>query len=143
MNEPIASEKQMQEAMADFLTRARIPFFRQRMDMAATGTVGWPDFTICVGGKCLLIETKFGKGQLSKGQVECIAKLGAAGTHVHVVRDLAVAITLVTEWRSMIGAVILPAVLTQPAAEEKIFAGYRWHPNPETGRYERGEKIAA
>lgn len=94
------SEKLMQDALCQWLRNEGLPFFRQRMDKAATGTKGWPDFSICENGRVLLIETKFGKGKLSTDQLFCHAELAKAGCRVFVVRELSAAIELVNEWRS-------------------------------------------
>ncbi len=96
------SERILQDAFAKWLTSQGIPFFRQRMDKAATGTLGWPDFTICSNGRCLLVETKFKKGKLSTKQVFKHAELEKAGCRVFVVRELTAAIALVTEWRQAV-----------------------------------------
>jgi len=94
------SERDLQQDFSDWLTKNGLPHFRQRMDKRTTGTLGWPDFTICHNGRVLLIEAKFEKGSLRKSQNERRAELDAAGCHVHVLRDLQSAINVVNEWRS-------------------------------------------
>ena len=127
----------------EFLRRGKYAYTYHRPDRPTGATLGDADFILYCANRVLMIEFKDKETKVSKVQVQRHAELAATGTIVHILRELPAAITLVTEWRSMIGAVILPTVLTRPAAEEKIFAGCRWRLNPETGRYERGEKIAA
>lgn len=100
------SEKALQEAFAAWLRKESLPFFRQRMDKAATGTQGWPDFTIVELGRVLLIETKFGKGRLSTAQLFCHAELAKARCRVFIIRSLTDAIELVQAWRA--GEAALP-----------------------------------
>lgn len=123
------SEKLMQEAFCQWLRNEGLPFFRQRMDKAATGTKGWPDFTICENGRCILIETKFGKGKLSTDQVFCHAELAKSGCRVFVCRELSAAIELVQAWRS---APINDRFLTHESSRLVTLFGQQWRQKPGT-----------
>lgn len=114
----------MQEAFCQWLRSEGLPFFRQRMDRAATGTVGWPDFTVCLSNRVLLIETKFGKGKLSTAQVFCHAELARAGCRVHVVRNLSAACELVSAWRQQ------REDLRIPGENLKLVMGAYWRETP-------------
>lgn len=83
------TERELQDQFDAWLREKRVPFRRDRMDKATTGTLGWPDFTIIVAGRALLIETKVGKGTLSARQQKLHRALAAAGTVVKVCRTLA------------------------------------------------------
>lgn len=117
------SEKLLQDALDKWLRSERIPFRRDRMDMATSGTVGWPDFSLVLSGRVLLIETKFGKGTLSKAQKSLIDFMAATGTKVHVIRDLPAAIELVQAWRSTLGQVF---AVDTPKTPTTIYGGFRY-----------------
>ena len=128
----------------EFLEREKFAHTYHRPDRATGATPGDADFILYCANRVLMIEFKDKETKVSAAQVKRHAELAETGTTVHILRELPAAMALATEWRSMIGVVVPPPVAAaRPAADEKIFAGYRWRPNPETGRYERGEKIAA
>jgi mevalonate kinase len=100
--EPTGSEAFEQGKFAKWLKRQQevgtLIYFWQRTDRKATGTPGWPDFTICtVSGKWLLIEFKSPKGELSPPQRYIVAFCGKSGSTVNVVRSRAQAIRLVEQ----------------------------------------------
>jgi hypothetical protein len=99
----VNSEADLQDALARWLTEQKLPFYRSRMDRETTGPVGWPDFGIFKNGKCLFIEAKFEKGQLSPKQKECHEALSVAGCKVHVCREISSAIELVRTWNDTLG----------------------------------------
>lgn len=119
------SERIIQEGFASWLRSIQLPFFWQRMDRKATGTKGWPDFSIFENGRALLIETKFGKGKLSTDQVFRHAELAKAGCRVFVVRELTAAIELVSAWRTCV---------VDPEAPGKLLTlyGQQWRQKPGT-----------
>lgn len=94
---------------AQFLRGKGIEFINARSDRESTIAPGWPDFTLIHPQRpVLLIEFKDKEGKVSSAQRECHASLAAAGFTVHVVRDLGIAIELVTQWLSTVGATPAP-----------------------------------
>jgi hypothetical protein len=98
--EQIGSEAAEQGKFARWLKRQQeagtLIYFWQRLDRKATGTPGWPDFTIrTAGGKWLLIEFKSPKGELSPPQRYIAAFCDKSGSTVNVMRSSRQAIALV------------------------------------------------
>lgn len=108
------TESTIQDAFAKWLTGSGIQFRRDRMDRATTGTIGWPDFTIIIGNRVLLIEMKTEKGAVSREQKELHERFKATGTTVHICRSADAAVELVTAWISMV-----PVKLEEP--KEKLY----------------------
>lgn len=54
---------------------------------AGYGKAGVPDFLICIRGKFLAVETKFGKGQLTALQAKELLEIRTAGGRGWVVNE--------------------------------------------------------
>jgi hypothetical protein len=98
--ETIGSEALEQGKFAKYLknkqAQGKLIYFWQRTDRKATGTPGWPDFTIrTAGAKWLLIEFKSPQGELSPPQRYIVAFCDKNGSSVNVVRSCAQAIRFV------------------------------------------------
>lgn len=92
------SERELQDQFDAWLRERRVPFYRSRMDRATTGTLGWPDFTVVIAGRALLVETKDGKGKLSARQAKLHAELRRTGTTTHVCRDFHECVRVTEAW---------------------------------------------
>jgi hypothetical protein len=84
----IRLEKELQGHLADLLRLREIEFFRQRMDRATTGTVGWPDFTFAVNGRPVAWECKLPGKDLDPDQVKVIDRMRGNGWDVRVIRSV-------------------------------------------------------
>lgn len=89
------TEKALQDEIGKFLNLRGIVFMRQRMDKRTTGTLGWPDFTMCVHHSVegtrtpLSYEVKLPGKNLDPDQKTCIKKMLANGWAVYLVRSVA------------------------------------------------------
>lgn len=90
--------------------KGRIAYTYHRPDQPTGGTKGDADFVLYAGNHCLHIEMKDKDTAVSANQVQRHNELKTVGITVHIVRDLAIAIRLATEWRSMIGNVVVKSV---------------------------------
>jgi hypothetical protein len=82
------SEREMQKNIDGLLRQRGIVFYRARMDKATTGTLGWPDFTLCAkGGRMICLECKMPGEQPTPEQIACMAGLMRAGAFVRVVHS--------------------------------------------------------
>jgi hypothetical protein len=61
-----------------------IEFFHSRMDRKVSGTIGWPDFTVIHGNRCLLGEFKVYGNKISQVQAERFDRLLRNGTEVAI-----------------------------------------------------------
>lgn len=119
--------KTLHDPFSRYLREQGIPFIRARSDRESTIAVGWPDFTLVPASHCLCIEFKTKEGKLSTEQKQCIAALDAAGTTVHVLRDLGQSIELVTHWSHGLKrqiAVNQPQPIDQRAAVKRKWMRY-------------------
>lgn len=91
-DDSLLREKDLQEAICQYLNLRDIPFFRQRMDRRTTGTLGQPDFLCCIKGKFAAIECKVGPNVLTDEQKAVQERLLAAGGRYDVVHTLQEAI---------------------------------------------------
>jgi hypothetical protein len=96
----------LHEPFAEHLERNGIPFIRARSDRESTIQLGHPDFTIIAANRVLMIEFKTKEGRLSKDQRDRIAALERAGNHVHVVRNLRIALDLLAAWMGSLGEIM-------------------------------------
>lgn len=119
------SEADDQRAFAKWLKQERIPFFWQRLDRKATGTEGWPDFSLVRNNHALLMEFKTQVGTLSKIQKQRHEEIAASGTKVHVIRKLVDAIELTQAWLSTLPA---PTAAEPEQDRSRLWqhAGYVW-----------------
>lgn len=120
--------------LALWLNKQGIPFIRARSDRESTIAVGWPDFSLFMGNRFLLIEAKFEKGSLSVAQKRCHEALAKAGCKVHVVRKYEDAIELVNAWLSH-----EPTVEIQSRKTESLnYAGLEWVKDSSGGYVRKG-----
>lgn len=83
-----------------------LPYRYSRPDRATSENAADADFWIVLNGRILMVEFKQPKtGKLSAAQVKRHAELAGAGCRVFVLRDLAAAIAVVSEWRRTVGDV--------------------------------------
>lgn len=101
-------EKQIHEAFSAYLMKERLCFIHHRMDKKSGIQAGWPDFTICHVGKCLLVEVKTGKGKLSPIQENMCEVLQRRGNCVEIVRNVEQAVWAVQTWLGVENAGIQP-----------------------------------
>ena len=63
------TEKLIHAKFEAWLRLNEIPFIHSRMDKKSTIRVGWPDFSICFGGKMVFVEFKLPGKELSPEQI--------------------------------------------------------------------------
>ena len=107
-----------------FLRGEKIPFIRARSDRESTICSGHPDFSICLGGRLLLLEFKDKGGTLSPDQKRRIAELEGAGCRVYVLRELARAIELVQTWKASIGEFQANYARARPEVLRRVGAAF-------------------
>lgn len=81
-----------------FLRANNLPYINHRPDLKSGIRSGWPDFSIFLAGRCLFLEAKTEKGEVSPKQWLCIADLERSGNPVKIVRSASEAISAVMEW---------------------------------------------
>lgn len=92
------TERQISDGLCAYLYKNGLMFIRARTDQKSTIVSGWPDITICHGGRCLLIELKALKGKTSFAQDRVIENLRANGNNVVLARSVEQAISAVQAW---------------------------------------------
>lgn len=85
--------------------KERLCFIHHRMDKKSGIQAGWPDFTICHVGRCLLVEVKTTKGKLSEVQENMCEVLQRRGNRVEIVRNIEQAVWAVQTWLGVENAV--------------------------------------
>jgi hypothetical protein len=102
------TERQEQAEFAKWLSRqqsmSELIYFWQRTDKRATGTVGWPDFTIGRAGQTCYLEFKVTGGLLSEAQKECIERLINQGFLVAIPPTADEAIRITKQWMASLRA---------------------------------------
>lgn len=100
------TERQEQALFAQWLSRQKsmgeLIYFWQRTDKRATGTKGWPDFSVGRSGQTMYLEFKVPNGSFSEAQVEVIDTLTRQGFLVAIPPTAAEAIRIITQWMATI-----------------------------------------
>lgn len=81
-----------------WLHKNKLLYVYHRPDTRSGIATGWPDFTICHCGKCLLIEAKTPKGKVTPIQHMMHLDLRANGNTVVIAYSAAAAISAVQTW---------------------------------------------
>lgn len=89
-----ATEKELQDQISSLLRLRGIWFERKAMHKKSTGTPGCPDFLFAINNKPIAFEVKVGENNLSPDQFDCFGQMNRNGWHCYIVRDLAVAKTI-------------------------------------------------
>lgn len=89
-----------------FLRANNLPYINHRPDVKSGIRSGWPDFSIFLAGRCLFLEAKTAKGEVSPRQWLCIADLERSGNPVKIVRSASEAISAVERWLGQPNAVV-------------------------------------
>jgi hypothetical protein len=92
------AEKEEHNLFINWLGLHGLQFRHDRMDKKTSGTVGWPDFTIVVGGRCLLGDFKVYGNKLSSEQKERFGALSRTGTEVEIWSSADQAIRKTRNW---------------------------------------------
>lgn len=83
---PAQMEKDLQQEIADYCKRQKWPFMRHSMAHRVWGTLGWPDFTILLPGRKLMLAECKRKGQKLRVEQEGISKMAKiVGHEIHVI----------------------------------------------------------
>lgn len=87
--------------------RGIIAYTYHRPDAPTGGTLGDADFVIYgAGSRVLMIEFKDKETKISPTQKDRHAELAAVGIKVHIVREISIAMELLSSWRSTLGKVL-------------------------------------
>lgn len=81
-----------------WLHKNNLLYVYHRPDKRSGIATGWPDFTICHCGKCLLIEAKTPKGKVTPIQHMMHVHLNMNGNTVVIARSASEAISAVQTW---------------------------------------------
>jgi hypothetical protein len=81
-----------------YLHRKELVARYDRMDKRTSGTVGWPDYTVCHHGRTLFLEFKVLGGRLSPEQEALIERLTEQDFMAAIPSSAAEAIKIVTNW---------------------------------------------
>lgn len=117
------TERQIADGLAAYLRKENLLFIRARTDRKSTIAEGWPDFSICHCGRCLLIELKTETGKLSEAQQACILSLRSNGNPVEVCFSLQEAVSAVQTWLGVENDVQVSAGPQKQASEIDLSGG--------------------
>lgn len=114
-----------------WLDSERILYITPRSDRESTIAEGWPDFTIMLAGRVLLLEFKTDKGSLSPAQKMRHAECTLSGCTPVVCRSIQAAVEVVNAWRATVGEVAQMSGHAKPAgAKLARMSGFVWELTP-------------
>lgn len=109
------TERQEQAEFAKWLSRQQsmgeLIYFWQRTDKRATGTPGWPDFSVYSAGQSFFLELKVEGGLLSDAQKECLDWLLGHEFKVAIPPTADEAIRITKQWMASLRASTGPKLL--------------------------------
>lgn len=82
-------ERKIHDQFSGFLSRLGLEFVHSHPTRKSSIRAGWPDYTVCLGGRFLCIEFKVAGNKLSAVQSARIDHLRAGGSAVFVITESA------------------------------------------------------